>query len=189
MHVNGIYSGNVIDFEASGIEKDSYPIEVGLILKDGTAYHSLIKPCHNWKHWSEEARGVHGISKQDLHKKGKPIQQVCRELNKLCQGLTLYSDCWVLDSDWLRKLFYAADIIPAFTISPIDYFMPDQDWVEWTSIKQRIAEKEDIQLHMALHDAYVIKAILDDKLAVNNSCVMNLKRTKTLEFVNNVSVK
>lgn len=60
----------VIDFEASGLRKKSYPIEVGIT--DSTEhYSSLIRPLPHWKHWEEQAKKVHNISLDEIIKNGK----------------------------------------------------------------------------------------------------------------------
>ena len=45
----------IIDIEASGFGRGSYPIEVGFALPDRTSYSFLIKPAQSWTHWSEDA--------------------------------------------------------------------------------------------------------------------------------------
>ena len=40
----------IMDIEASGFGPDSYPIEVGLALGDGSRFCSLIVPAEHWTH-------------------------------------------------------------------------------------------------------------------------------------------
>ncbi len=42
----------IIDIEASGFGRGSYPIEVGFITADGKTGCSLIKPEAQWKSWN-----------------------------------------------------------------------------------------------------------------------------------------
>ena len=56
----------IIDLEASGFGRGSYPIEVGFALENREIYSFLIKPEADWTHWSEEAEEIHGISREQL---------------------------------------------------------------------------------------------------------------------------
>lgn len=161
MSAQHIYNGNVIDFEASGFSPDSYPIEVGLVLDDGTIYHSLISPADEWSHWSSTAEKCHGIRRKDAKKFGKKVAQVCLELNEICGNQTLFSDCWVRDSDWLSKLFLACGIKPTFYISPIEYCLNDSQLENWGHKKQEVAKEENMPIHRAMSDAYIIRVLMD----------------------------
>ena len=46
----------VLDIEASGFGRDSYPIEIGYVLPDGGSYCTLVRPEANWTHWDPEAQ-------------------------------------------------------------------------------------------------------------------------------------
>lgn len=62
----------VIDFEASSLDENSYPIEVGVaIVRDGalTSWSSLIRPTPEWRSrdaWSRSSERVHQISREML---------------------------------------------------------------------------------------------------------------------------
>ena len=58
-----------IDFEASGIAPDSYPIEVAVVSNE-TVYSSLIKPVRYWTHWSFDAQDMHGLTQDHLLQEG-----------------------------------------------------------------------------------------------------------------------
>ena len=45
----------VLDVEASGFGRNSYPIEIGFVLPNGHAYCSLVKPEAHWTHWDVQA--------------------------------------------------------------------------------------------------------------------------------------
>ena len=59
----------VIDIEASGFGRRSYPIEVGYVLPDGRAVCMLIRPAVEWEHWDESAARTHGITRATLRKR------------------------------------------------------------------------------------------------------------------------
>lgn len=52
-----------IDFEASGIAPDSYPIEVAVVSRE-ISFSSLIT------HWSFDAQDMHGLCQDQLRKRG-----------------------------------------------------------------------------------------------------------------------
>lgn len=54
-----------IDFEASGIAPDSYPIEVAAVSSE-FAFNTLIKPARYWTHWSFDAQDMHGLSQESF---------------------------------------------------------------------------------------------------------------------------
>lgn len=151
---------DVIDFEASGLGSSSFPIEVGVVLADGSTYHSLIRPHEDWHYWDSLAQSIHGISPSGLRLYGKPIEQVCHDLNLLCQGHTLYSDCWVHDHTWLVKLFAAAGIVCRFRCSPIEAVISEADLRRWSVRKRSTGGALGIRPHRALNDALIIQQTL-----------------------------
>jgi hypothetical protein len=80
---------SVVDIEASGFGRDSYPIEIGIVLADGSHYQALVRPEAGWQHWDKSAQDVHGISRSDLFKYGRSVFQISREINEICAGSVL----------------------------------------------------------------------------------------------------
>lgn len=150
----------VIDLEASGFGPESYPIEIGIVLPDGTRYQALVKPEQNWLHWDKDAQEVHGISRLYLLKEGRSVQEICRDINAMCNGVTLYSDCWVHDSHWFRALFNAARMPALARCRAVEYLLDDQQQAQYQSTKSQIATKLALPLHRALNDALVIQRTL-----------------------------
>src|SRR5690606_28804075 len=72
----------IIDLEASGFGRGSYPIEVGFALEDRLVYSFLIKPAPGWEHWSEEAEQVHGITRELLQRDGKSPREIALRMNE-----------------------------------------------------------------------------------------------------------
>ena len=93
----------IIDLEASGFGRGSYPIEVGVSLADGTIHSALIKPPEHWSHWSEDAEAIHGITRDYLQEHGKTPRDVAMELNELLSGQVLFSDAWSFDRSIIRR--------------------------------------------------------------------------------------
>ena len=156
-----IFNGNVIDIEASGLGSNSYPIEIGIVLSNGKTYESLIQPATEWTHWDCEAENLHGISRQQLLLQGKQAKLVCLELNNLCYGKRLYSDCWVYDFAWLNKLFGQAGIAMTFSCSPIESILSEEQLKSWPSFKRDYIQHSGIAPHRALNDAVIISEILE----------------------------
>lgn len=149
----------IIDVEASGFGASSYPIEVGVIKASGERYCSLIKPLDSWTHWDEQAQQLHGLSRTTLLAKGRPVQQVCFELNQFLAGQVAYSDGWVVDQPWLIKLYYAAQMSMTFTVSPLELLLTEPQMALWQSTKQTLVEKFIQPRHRASHDAALIQNI------------------------------
>lgn len=107
-----------VDFEASGIAPDSYPIEVAVVYPGGE-YQSLIQPARYWDHWSYDAQDMHGISREQLISEGTPPLAVAQEMNRLFDGKTLCSDN-PADCYWLDVLYEAAGIEATFEVKPLE---------------------------------------------------------------------
>ena len=109
----------VLDMEASGFGKASYPVEIGYALPDGRSYCTLIQPTHDWTHWDTAAEALHGISRDSLLRHGRPVADVARHLNDQLRGQTLYCDGWAHDYAWLAALFDAAGLHQAFKLDSL----------------------------------------------------------------------
>jgi hypothetical protein len=107
-----------IDFEASGIAPDSYPIEVAVVYPGGE-FQALIQPAPYWDHWSHDAEDMHGISREQLLQEGRPALEVAMLMNELFGGKNLCSDV-PTDCFWLEVLYEAAGIDPTFTVQPLE---------------------------------------------------------------------
>ncbi len=110
-----------IDFEASGIAPDSYPIEVAVVSSE-TSFSSLIAPARYWTHWSFDAQDMHGLTQYQLHQEGDTPVAVARNMNQLFSGQVLCSDS-PQDGFWLDVLYEAADLIPTFELKPLEVFV------------------------------------------------------------------
>ncbi|OOG86638.1 hypothetical protein B0E42_10305 [Pseudomonas sp. A25(2017)] len=110
-----------IDFEASGIAPDSYPIEVAVVSSE-ISFRTLVKPARYWTHWSFDAQDMHGLSQDRLRQQGDTPVTVARHMNQLFSGQLLCSDS-PLDSFWLDVLYEAADLMPTFQLKPLEVFV------------------------------------------------------------------
>lgn len=146
-----------LDFEASGLATDSYPIEVGIVLEDGSAWCSLIEPPPHWTHWCPKAESIHRISQEQLTQHGKPIQEVVLTLNEKLKGKTVYSDCWVLDQPWLIKLYNEVRLSPSFQLRDIIHIMKEEQFLEWRETRNAVLQELKIERHRATNDARVLQ--------------------------------
>jgi len=127
----------IIDLEASGFGRASYPIEVGYILGDGSTFCTLVRPAPGWTHWDPAAEAVHHISRELLERHGKPPLEVARLLNERLRGQTLYSDAWGHDFAWLSVLFEEAGVVPLFRIDSLRKVLDEQQAAVWKSARPR----------------------------------------------------
>ena len=71
----------IIDIEASGFGKGSYPIEIGYANEHGQTWCSLITPDEDCVHWDAKAEQLHQISREILLQHGKPATMIAKHLN------------------------------------------------------------------------------------------------------------
>lgn len=113
-----------LDFEASGLGADGYPIQVAWSAADGSVEECwLIEPAQGWaleEGWDPAAERVHGIPFATVREQGKPAVWIAARMNEQLAGQTVYVDGGACDQVWCRQLFAAADIAPCFTLG--DYW-------------------------------------------------------------------
>lgn len=117
----------VIDFEASALTLDSYPIEVGIARAEDrtlhiTSWSALIAPAPTWDlgaQWDPDAQRVHGIRPWQL-RQAPNARDVMLDLNRrVGTAGTVWCDGAMYDMHWMRTLAVAAGIEPAFTLGDI----------------------------------------------------------------------
>lgn len=148
---------SIIDLEASGFGKQSYPIEVGYILGNGDSFCSLIKPAESWDRWDESAERVHGISQEILLKVGKPIDEIAQTINTQLSGETIYSDAWGNDSSWLGLLFDEANMPMRFKMDSIRSLLTEEQAANWHDTKEDVIKSIPLKRHRASSDAAIIQ--------------------------------
>ena len=97
-----------LDFEASSLSKDSYPIEVGWVLVNGEAEAHLIRPAHDWTDWDDEAALTHGISRDTLLSEGQAPKQVAERMIEALTPHELFASAPSWDGKWLSVLLRGA---------------------------------------------------------------------------------
>jgi hypothetical protein len=147
----------VIDIEASGFGRGSYPIEVGAVRPDGVAYCSLISPEPDWQHWESTAEAVHGITREVLQAHGKPAARVASDLNRCLHAQTVYTDAWYHDFLWLARLYDAADMQPHFVLKDLRQALDESALARWETAKADVLRELKLNRHRASNDARVLQ--------------------------------
>jgi hypothetical protein len=97
-----------LDFEASSLSDDSYPVEVGWVFEDGRAESQLIRPAPDWTDWDPGAEAIHGISRRQLLAEGAAHEHVAARMVDQLAGHDLYASAPSWDGKWLSVLLRAA---------------------------------------------------------------------------------
>jgi len=150
----------VLDIEASGFGRDSFPIEVGYVLGNSESFCCLIRPAPGWTHWDATAERLHGITQETLRRHGRAPRDVAQLLNDRLHGLTLYCDGWANDYVWLSVLFEAAELTPAFRLDHLRALLSEQEVARWNPTKHAVASETKWQRHRASADAKVLQRTL-----------------------------
>ena len=153
----GTFDPFIIDIEASGFGAESYPIEIGIALEEGSKYCTLIMPAPEWTHWDNEAEKVHRVPRDILETYGRPMDEVVAELNELLEGKTVYTDGWVVDKPWLITLFHTAGVDMKFTVSSLEMILSDSQMKQWHETKDKVADDLNLKRHRASYDAMIIQ--------------------------------
>jgi len=159
----------IIDFEASGLESDSYPIQVAWNMGDVVHSH-FIDPRYvsQWQGWSLASEAVHNISRSFLHEHGEFPADVAKAMNESLGGSTIYSDAVPYDKNWCQRLFDASPYEMAFTFSDFWTKMTEYSpsgirgsghygMTEWTNHLLREARNNTghLQEHLADNDVRI----------------------------------
>ncbi len=148
----------VLDIEASGFGRGSYPIEVGIARADGSTCAFLVQPLPEWVHWDPKAELLHGISRGRLQREGYPLRQVARWLNdELGETGIAYSDSWGYDNTWLSLLFHHAGMLPAFRLEALRILLTERQQELWSLTKETLIEEVGIHRHRAGDDARLLQ--------------------------------
>lgn len=147
----------VIDLEASGFGRGSYPIEVGVCLNDRSTHCFLIQPQEDWHHWDVEAEEIHGISRQTLLEKGVPVVEISSRLNELLNGQVVYTDAWGFDNTWLWKLYDTAKLYPNFRLESFRKLLNENQVKHWMAIKKQVIIDLKLVRHRASADARILQ--------------------------------
>ena len=147
----------VIDVEASGFGKGSYPIEVGFVLPDGRGDCMLIRPGPQWRHWDVAAERLHHISRALLEERGRPARDVAERLNAQLAGRIVYTDGWAHDYTWLSILYEAAGCTPSYRLDNLQRLLTQDELAGWDAAKAEVGAEAALARHRASADARVLQ--------------------------------
>ena len=99
-----------LDFEASSLAKQSYPIEVAWVFADGRSETHLIRPASSWTDWHEDAEAIHHISRSTLLSAGEPHDVVAQRMIDVLSGHDLLASAPSWDGKWLSVLLRGAGL-------------------------------------------------------------------------------
>jgi hypothetical protein len=114
----------IIDFEASSLNMESYPIEVGMAVAMNLSgsvgvWSSLIIPDPEWVQggdWEPASQQIHGIARESLAGGSHPVE-IAETLNRVIEP---HGQAWCdggrYDGHWLKTLFLAAPVKPTFDL-------------------------------------------------------------------------
>jgi len=98
-----------IDFEASGLAANCYPIEVTFTEVETQKIHVwLIKPAPEWLiHglWMHDAEEIHGLSLDYVRENGVPATEIAEQITRACSNCQVLSDNPFYDNKWLNDLY------------------------------------------------------------------------------------
>lgn len=97
-----------LDFEASSLANNSYPIEVGWVFEDGREESHLIRPSAAWTDWSPEAEDIHHITRDMLEAEGEGHRVVAARMLEVLAGHAVYVSAPSWDGKWMSVLFRAS---------------------------------------------------------------------------------
>jgi hypothetical protein len=150
----------VLDIEASGFGRASYPIEIGWALADGRTGCMLIRPAPDWTHWDATAEAVHGISQRTLLEHGHEPLAVALRLNAELGGHTVYCDAWGHDYPWLARLYESVDLAPAFKLEPAARLFGDTLLGQLDEAHEHAFTELAVTRHRASNDARALQRAL-----------------------------
>ncbi len=150
----------VLDIEASGFGRHSYPIEIGYVLPDGRTRCTLIRPAQHWTHWDSSAEALHGITRAKLLLHGRSAAEVAQALNADLGGRTVYCDGWAHDYAWLGALFEEAGLSPHFKLETVGRLLDESRLSHLGEARASALAELGLQRHRASNDARVLQRAL-----------------------------
>lgn len=99
-----------LDFEASSLADDSYPIEVAWVFEDARSESHLIRPAPAWTDWDPEAAALHGLTRERLGSEGEPHEAVANRVLEALGPHEVYVSAPSWDGKWLSVLLRAAGL-------------------------------------------------------------------------------
>lgn len=131
----------IIDFEASGLGRASYPIEVAWGDGKAAVTSFLLNPesMDGWTDWDPRSSEFHHISRDKLIQKGEDPKRIAERMVKELAGKTVYSDEPRYDNMWKDRLLQDSGYDPeCIRIKNLKYFLDRM--VKATAPKMRFTD-------------------------------------------------
>jgi hypothetical protein len=108
-----------IDFEASSLSEDGFPIEVAWCNADGEGESHLIRPAPGWTCWRYESELVHHISRERILVDGEDAAAIAHHAAAALstRGTVILSDACGRDQRWLDRLLSAGGMCAPISLS------------------------------------------------------------------------
>ncbi len=152
----------VLDIEASGFGRNSYPIEVGFALPDGRTRCTLVRPLPHWTHWDLQAEATHHIQRDTLVRHGRPVAEVVAMLNDELAGQLVYCDGWAHDYPWLAALYEEVDRAPTFRLESVSSLLDEAGKAQLHAAQGRARLALGLVRHRASNDARALQWALGE---------------------------
>jgi hypothetical protein len=147
----------IIDIQASGQDREAYPIEVGLVLADGTRHCHLVAPARSWRQWERASEKEHGLSCALLETHGRPVGEIAWRLNALLGDRTVYCLHPGLVTAWLDRLFTAAHGERTFAIAALSGLLGPQQQAQWDTVRREVREGLVLSRRRASRNAWILQ--------------------------------
>jgi hypothetical protein len=156
----GVIEPVIIDIEASGFGRGSYPIEIGYHMPDGQSWCSLVRPAADWVHWDSSAEAVHGIHRDLLFRHGRTPEEICLALNFALRGQPVYCDAWAYDYVWLSRLYDEATLPMTYRLKDLRELLGECEQRHWHETRDLIERRLQLRRHRASGDARILSETL-----------------------------
>ncbi|SNC59386.1 hypothetical protein SAMN04487881_0046 [Marinobacter sp. es.048] len=157
----------ILDIEASGLDDESYPIEIAWCSIDGDdSFSTLVNPesAGGWEHWDHYAEeAIHGISREECCLDGENVVVTAQRAKALLLDHQVFTDAAYQDQFWLDRLFEAAGVSCADRILQLDQAVPP---TQRFNLAKSLAEMH--RPHRALSDCLLLRDLVRKLRATAN---------------------
>jgi hypothetical protein len=151
-----------MDFEASSLRKNGFPIEVAWVFEDGAGEGHLIRPAPDWRDWDDSAEAIHGLSRSRLDEEGEAVDRVGRRMIEVLAGHDLYASAPSWDGKWLSALLRGAGL-PRHALR-----LRDTELVQRESAREILSGLFGGEELRGLVDSVVARALAEDSSPVRH---------------------
>lgn len=152
---------NIVSVTAFGHYPLSHPLEVAVVLPNGQYLNEIVRPPDAWALWSLETEKTHGLSLEKIMDEGKSPEEVCDRLNAFCHGRDLYSDSWLFEHAWIKKLFRCCGRRPAFSCHPLAQLVRAHYVDAWSGLKYSVIGDQEYHARQALDQAMLLSELIE----------------------------